>query len=207
MNHFVKVFSMNQKIAIYLAGGIKKGHEKSLDYFWTDLEMDTIRDHLKEYAIKFLNPAFRTDDLSDSQSVFGRDMLQVYSSDIVFVDARDKRGLGVGAEMMWAKLHGIPVVTWAPMNSHYLKSETTVLGVDVKDFIHPFVAALSDKIAENLSDGADWIRQVIEERESVMIKNVKHINEAIEHYKATQLQHDLPMQELLLHLKTTPIMK
>lgn len=66
-------------------------------------------------------------------------MLQVFSSNIVFVDARDRRGLGVGAEMMWAKVNKIPVVTWAPRNSHYHKDQTTILGVTVANFIHPLI--------------------------------------------------------------------
>src|SRR5262245_39027064 len=126
---------MKQKIAIYLAGSIKKGHEKSDETYWTDEDMSLIRANLGKFDVSFLNPAFRTDDLSDSRSVFGRDMLQVFSSHIVFVDARDRRGLGVGAEMMWAKVNKIPVVTWSPRNSHYRKDHTTLLGVPVTNFV------------------------------------------------------------------------
>lgn len=102
---------MKQKVAIYLAGSIKKGHEKSDESYWTDENMFSIKNNLEKFDVSFLNPAFRTDDLSDQVSVFGRDILQVFSSHIVFVDARDRRGLGVGAEMMWAKMNKIPVVT------------------------------------------------------------------------------------------------
>lgn len=105
---------MKSKIAIYLAGSIKKGHEKSDESYWTEEDKIFLKKHLNHYEVSFLNPAFRTDDLSHQRSVFGRDMLQVFSSNIVFVDARDRRGLGVGAEMMWAKVNAIPVVTWAP---------------------------------------------------------------------------------------------
>src|SRR5579872_2699636 len=99
-------------IAIYLAGSIQKGHETN-DLYWTRSDLETIEEALSDYNVKFLNPALRSDDLSDQQSVFGRDMLQVYCSDVVFVDARDRRGIGVGAEMMWAKMNQIPVLTLA----------------------------------------------------------------------------------------------
>ena len=187
---------MKSKIAIYLAGSIKKGHEKVDESYWTDENIDLISKSLNGYEVSFLNPAFRTDDLSDQRSVFGRDMVQVFSSNIVFVDARARRGLGVGAEMMWAKLNKIAVVTWAPKNSHYHKSHTTILDVPVENFVHPFVESLSDKIVENLEEGAEWIRSIMSDsmRE---IKGIEHIVSAMQHYRQTQLHKDMPMQDLL----------
>ncbi|MES2121723.1 MAG: hypothetical protein V4492_02965 [Chlamydiota bacterium] len=184
------------KIAIYLAGSIKKGHEKSGDTYWTEADIQCIEQNLSECTISFLNPAFRKDDLTDPLSVFGRDMLQVFSSNFVLVDARDRRGLGVGAEMMWAKLNGIPVISWAPMNSHYHKRSTTLLDVPVENFIHPFVEALSDKIAEDLVEAALWIRKVLADP-SLSFKGIDHIGVAMEHYKKTQLHLDDPMKQML----------
>jgi transposase len=152
---------MSTKISIYLAGSIKKGHEREDELFWTDADMVFLRRALPEYEISFLNPAFRSDDLSDQRSVFGRDMTQVFCSDVVFVDARNRRGLGVGVEMMWAKFHKIPIFTLAPTDSHYNKSKTTLLDVAVENWVHPFVESLSDAIVENLSDGADWVRKFV----------------------------------------------
>src|SRR5579871_3736379 len=99
-----------KRVAIYLAGNIKKGHEKLNEDYWNDSELFIISNTLKSTHVDFLHPAIRTDDLSDQKSVFGRDMTQVYCSDVVFVDVRQRRGLGVGAEMMWAKMNKIPVV-------------------------------------------------------------------------------------------------
>lgn len=187
---------MQAHIAIYLAGSINKGHEKSGESFWTDEDINLLRRNLAKYKVSFLNPAFRTDDLSDQVAVFGRDMLQVFSSNFVFVDARDRRGLGVGAEMMWAKVNQIPVVTWAPKNSHYNKGPTTVLGMPVANYVHPFVESLSDKIVENLEEGAQWIHSVIS-NPAIEIKGVQYISSAIQHYKNSQLHQDGPMNELL----------
>lgn len=71
---------MKAKIAIYLAGSIKKGHESIDDSFWTQGDIAFLQESLGEYEISFLNPAFRIDDLSDQRSVFGRDMVQVFCS-------------------------------------------------------------------------------------------------------------------------------
>jgi len=188
---------MNEKISIYLAGSIKKGHERTDESFWTEDDMLFLKKILSEYEISFLNPAFRSDDLSDQRSVFGRDMTQVFCSDIVFVDARDRRGLGVGAEMMWAKFHKIPIVTLAPKDSHYNKSKTTLLDVAVENWVHPFVESLSDAIVENLSDGAMWIRKFVSAIDP-KIKDVKYIQSAMQHYRDSQLPHDEPMKALIM---------
>ena len=186
---------MKSKIAIYLAGSIKKGHENSNNSYWTDTDMDLLRESFEKHDVAFLNPAFRTDNLADQRSVFGRDMLQVFSSHAVFVDARDRRGLGVGAEMMWAKLNQIPVVAWAPKNSHYNKEKTSVLDVAVDGFIHPFVLGLSDKVIDTLPEGAEWLEKALSNPSSVKIKSTDDIADAIEYYKSTQFHNDTPMLE------------
>lgn len=188
---------MNPTISIYLAGSIKKGHEKADESFWTDDDMLLLKKILAEYDISFLNPAFRSDNLSDQRSVFGRDMTQVFCSDVVFVDARDRRGLGVGAEMMWAKFHKIPVVTLAPKDSHYNKSKTTLLDVAVEDWVHPFVESLSDAIVENLHEGATWVRKFVSSS-APKIKDIEYIQSAMQYYRGSQLSHDEPMKALLI---------
>jgi hypothetical protein len=190
---------MIMKVAIYLAGSIQKGHEKNDDDHWTDEHRATIQAELGSHEVVFLNPAFRKDDLSDQLSVFGRDMLQVFSSDFVFVDARSRRGLGVGAEMMWAKVNEIPVITWAAKDTHYHKSETTILNVPIKDWIHPFVECLSDAIVPDLKSGAEWVEKHLQSPQ--LIKDTSTIKSAMRHYRGTQLHHDNPMQELI-HFKT-----
>lgn len=189
---------MTKKIGIYLAGSIKKGHENPNKSFWTDSDMAFLRKSFQQHEIVFLNPAFRMDNLADQHSVFGRDMTQVFCSHVVFVDARDGKGLGVGAEMMWAKMNNIPVITWAPKNTHYNKTKTTILGVEVDHFIHPFVFGLSDKIVEDLAEGVLWIEKMLSDK-SIEIKGIKHILAAMEYYQQNQLPIDLPMREILNH--------
>ena len=187
---------MKTKIAIYLAGSIRKGHETADEFFWTEKDKELLARSLDRYEVSFLNPALRMDDLSDQYAVFGRDMLQVFSSNVVIVDARDRRGLGVGAEMMWAKINQIPLIAWAPKNSHYNKEQTTILGVPIANFIHPFVDSLSDAIVETLEEAALWIDGALANPETE-IKGLPYIGSAIEYYKESQLERDHPMRELL----------
>ncbi len=187
---------MEKEISIYLAGSIAKGHEKTEDSYWTEADRSILRDCLAPYQLHFLNPADRMDDLSDQRSVFGRDMLQVFSCDIVFVDARERRGLGVGAEMMWAKINGIPVITLSPRNSHYMKSETSCLGVSVKEWVHPFVFSLSDSIVSSLQEGALWIKRYVT-NPIYEIKGLDSIESSMRYYIHQHLNSDIPMQEIL----------
>ncbi len=178
-------------IALYMAGSIQKGHETGNELFWTEEHLAELEAYLQPAHVAFLNPAYRMDDLSDELSVFGRDMMQVFSADAVVVDARAKRGLGVGAEMMWAKMQQIPVIAWAPKESHYHKSKTSVLGVEVEEFIHPFVYSLSDYIAETLADIAQYLKHP-----KGSVKGVEFIHLAMQHFIKNNLQRDLPMLEI-----------
>ncbi len=187
---------MKTKISMYLAGSIKKGHENAHESFWTDEDMRLLKECLPEYDVSFLNPAFRSDNLSDQRSVFGRDMTQVFCSDLVFVDARDRRGLGVGAEMMWAKINKIPIITLAPKDSHYNKSKTTLLDISVENWVHPFVESLSDAIVDNLVEGAGWVRKFVD-GSFVEIKDIAYVHSTMHHYRDSQLAFDEPMQALL----------
>ncbi|MBI2712376.1 MAG: hypothetical protein HYX41_05905 [Bdellovibrio sp.] len=185
---------MKRKIYIYLAGSIQKAHETS-GFLWTHKDRETLQIELPQFDVHFLNPAFRMDDLSDQKSVFGRDMLQVYSCDIVLVDARDRRGLGVGAEMMWAKMNTVPVITWAPRETHYHKQNTVILGVPVRDFVHPFVNGLSDAVVETLAEAAQKIYQLLEKPSAVHGPEI--IADAMKYYQETQLHRDGPMSEMI----------
>lgn len=183
------------KVSMYLAGKIQKGHEDPKEFYWHLDDLETLKKYLHPIVPTFLNPAERSDDLSDQKSVFGRDMLQVFSSDLVLVDARARRGLGVGAEMMWAKMNRMPVISWAPKDTHYHHTNTTLLGASVENWIHPFVESLSDRLVENLEEAAEALRAVVSQE--LAIKGPECIHQAMEHYKKSNLGIDLPMQELL----------
>ncbi|MCB1107142.1 MAG: hypothetical protein KDK76_03500 [Chlamydiia bacterium] len=184
-----------KNLSIYFAGTIQKAHE-SLESRWTEEDFEILQEKLRPHTLFFLNPAQRSDDLSDPKSVFGRDMSQVFLADIVFVDARHRRGLGVGAEMMWAKFHSKPVITLAPEETHYRKTNVEILGTHIAEYVHPFIQNLSDALVTTIEEGAAWVLHWIN-GEVGEIKDKNAIYDAMRHYQHTQYNHDEPMRELV----------
>lgn len=185
---------MHKTLFIYMAGTIKKGHadEKELD--WSEKELAFLREHINVEEVVFLNPADRLDNLGLQKSVFGRDLFQVYSSQLVLVDARGKRGLGVGAEMMFAKMNRIPVVAWVPNETYYHRKDVHILGQFVEDYMHPFIYNLCDYIAEDLTQAAQWINSELLTNKAV-IKGADYLHGTVGHYLEDQLNKDIPMKE------------
>jgi len=185
-----------QRISMYLAGNIQKSHSTYDEQFWTAKEMDTIKQILAPAEVDFLNPAERMDDLANQKSVFGRDMTQVYSADVVFVDARQRRGLGVGAEMMWAKVNNKPLIVWVPEGSYYNQRDVIILGNQVDHFIHPFVENLADAFVDTVEQGANWIKQHIIEN-TIKPRGIEYIKETMLYYQENYLDVDAPMQKII----------
>jgi hypothetical protein len=185
---------MIKTLFIYLAGTIKKGHDNDKELEWTQEDIDFLKKHIQCPEVILLNPADRLDDLSIQKSVFGRDLFQVFSSHLVLVDGRGKRGLGVGAEMMFAKMNRIPVVTWVPKESYYHRKDVHILGQFVEDYFHPFVENLSDCLAEDLQQAADWINQVYLPGKA-HIKGPELMSDCVQHYLVHQLHKDTTMNQ------------
>ena len=184
-------------IRIYLSGSIQKGVGDAVKKsVWTDEDIATLRETLEGVAnLSLMNPASRSDDLSDHVSVLGRDLLQVYISDLILVDARDRKGLGVGAEMQFAKDYGIPVISVSPPNSQYRKDILEYLGQVVHDWTHPFVGGLSDYIADSVREAAEYIRDHFP-FEGGTIKDRDYLRSSMLHYVNTQFKIDTEMYSL-----------
>ena len=111
--------------------------------------------------MELLNPAKTDIRRQDFALNFGCDLHLVSISDVVLVDARREKGIGIGAEMMFAAQRGIPIVTWAPTDTHYRRSRVAdVFGEDLTDWTHPFVFGLSDHVVEELADAVALIRDL-----------------------------------------------
>ncbi len=184
-----------KKITIYLSGGIKKGKNDEKKSCFGEAIKSQIREKLKNYEIRFLDPNDAPPNLSDAKAVFGCDLLRVKLSDFVIVDAREKRGVGVGQEMLFAKLNKIPVISVAPKNSHYLRKNLEYLGQKIDEFTHPFIFGPSDAIVENFEDAATRIKDFIEKPNTV--KGIEFVDESIEHYKNTQAPAHKSVKEVL----------
>jgi len=151
---------MARPLRIYLSGSIRKGAAdlRSPDHFWTRDDEEFIRANAGG-SVELLNPA-KTDIRRQDYAInFGCDLHLVSIADIVLVDARREKGIGVGAEMMFAVQRGIPVVTWAPADTHYRRSKVADLfGEDLHDWMHPFVFGLSDRVVSDLAEAMAFIR-------------------------------------------------
>ncbi len=93
-------------------------------------------------------------------------------------------------------MNKIPVIAYAPKNSHYRWEKTSLLGLEVKDWVHPFIESLSDYLADSLHDASTWIENYLQ-GSPIAIKGAEFIHQAMELYRHTQYAHDLPMQDLV----------
>lgn len=153
-------------LRVYLSGSIRKGSDdtRSSDNFWTADDEALILSKGGQ-RIELLNPAKTDIRRQDFGLNFGCDLYLVSISDIVLVDARKEKGIGIGAEMMFAVQRGIPVITWAPPETHYRRSEVpNVFGENLKDWTHPFIFGLSDYVVDSLADAIELIRKASPDR-------------------------------------------
>jgi hypothetical protein len=188
------------ELLIYLSGSIQKGEGDRRESFWTDADLAAIEAGLDEFDVAFLNPATRSDDLADYLGTFGRDLFQVTAADLVWVDARDRRGIGVGAEMAIAKQHSIPVVSLCPHHTHYRRRDFVFLEQPLEEWIHPFVFGYSDAIVDDIETGCAWIRTTLVERGRMpnqSIQGPETVALAIRHYLDRQLARDSEMRALV----------
>jgi hypothetical protein len=165
------------KIKLYLSGGVKKD-DNDRKVCWSEEDRDAIRGVLGG-DVDFLDPQGNP-ERADPFSAFGLDMRDVKEADIVIVDGREKRGIGVGAEMLAAKIWGKPVVAIAPRNGHYRRDLLEHFGQEIENWQHPFVAGLSDAVMETVEEAARWIASFLEKPTSV--KDASVLDKAIEYF-------------------------
>lgn len=187
-----------QEIFIYLSGTIRKSHDKDVLSEWTGENINFIEKLCKDkgYLAHFLNPATRSDDLSDEFSLFGRDMLQTYLSDFVLADMREKRGIGVGYEVAFANFKNIPVISLAELGSHYRPLQCEVLGQKLTNFTHPFVSQTSIAVVNTLEMAVEFMVGYDKPKKRP-IQTEDYPFKAIKHYLATQFKNDKEMFELV----------
>ena len=180
-------------VKVYLAGGIQKGKDDPERISWMDEDMALFKEKLAPHNVMFIDPRYRNDNLKDKMCVFGRDLMAVRISDFVVVDAREKRGIGVGQEMMFAKMHRIPVVSVAPRNTYYVRDKLEYLGLEVENFVHPFLFATSDAVVDNFEEAAKWVKDFLESPKEV--KDMSVIKNAMDSYVKKYLDDDEPLKK------------
>lgn len=143
----------NATIRIYLCGSVKKGlaDNRPATEFWSPEHEDFIGRAI-DGCVQLLNPSKTPISRQDYFMNFGCDIFLVRSSHLVIADLRSEKGIGVGAELMFARQAGIPVVAWLPPDSHYRRDLSDVFGENLRNWVHPFAFALSDYVEDSLED-------------------------------------------------------
>lgn len=151
-------------INIYLSGSIKKGASdpRGEEAFWAP-------EHEREICnavngrVRLLNPAKSPIRRNEYFVNYGCDIFLIQKSDVVLVDLRTEKGIGVGAELMYAQFIGKTVIGWIPENSCYKRDKVEdVFGEDLVNWIHPFAFGLCDEISDTLEGACAHINRMYE---------------------------------------------
>jgi len=182
-------------IKIYCSGSIHKGSGDSKKLAWTDVERGQVQSGASPGYITFLNPDDPSPDLSDTMANFGRDLYQVHLADAVVVDGRERRGIGIGIEIMASRIFRTLLVVVVPRNTYYRMDSVTYRGSNVRDYVHPHLRSLADVIVETFEEAGRWIYENAKTKQ-VEPKGIDVVDEAMSVYKERLLPHDKPMRDL-----------
>ncbi len=182
------------RVKIYCSGSIIKGKADAKKLCWTDRERNELRDAASPIEIDFLNPDDPMSDLGNTEALFGRDMYQVQIADFVVVDARERRGIGIGIEIMASRVFGTPLLAVAPRGSYYRMGRVEYRGSVVEDYVHPHLASLADAIVGSFAEAGAWIA---ENDGRALAKPIEHLESCIKRYTDELLPSDAPMKRLL----------
>lgn len=193
------------KVSVYCSGSITKGSRDRGKLTWSDTERMEVAKGAAPHEVVFLNPDDPITDPGNILGQFGRDMYQVMIATAVVVDARERRGLGIGVEMAAAAAFGTPVVTVAPPNSKYRADLLEYRGATVRDYVHPHVAALSAAVVEDFLRAGEALAALVEAGGVPATGDVPGwLGGAISEYRHNVLHGDVPMLEALRLLDRTP---
>lgn len=178
---------------VYCSGSIQKGLTDAKKLCWTDTERASVAQGVSPGSVIFLNPDDPAEDLSDTAALFGRDMYQVKAADAVIVDARERRGIGIGIEMLASRVFGTLLIAVVPNGTYYRMRNVAYRGSTVSDYVHPHLAILADAIVDTFEGAGKWLADHRGEKP----KGLQAIGDAITAYQQRMLPHDEPMRQLL----------
>jgi len=171
-----------RQIKIYLAGRIPIGNEPGIDPFWRRKYIRQLK-KLTSGTIIF-DPTYREINEEDAKAVFGHDLFLIKQADLILVNAETHIGLGTAQEMIIAKYFQKPVVAVSPKASYYSPTKTNINGKKVKKWHHPFLAAVSDWIIEDIKELEPILKGKLTKRKviswSTFVK--KNIDYYLKHY-------------------------
>lgn len=179
---------------IYCSGSIQKGSSDAKKLCWTDAEKRELAEAAQPLDVRFLNPDDPAADLSNNLALFGRDLYQIQSASAIVVDGRERRGIGIGIEMVASRVFGTPLVAVVPRNTYYRMDFLEYRGSSVNDYIHPHLAVLADAVVATFAEAGEWLRRNVA---TVPPKRVDVLEMAIRAYKQDLLQQDPAMLAVL----------
>lgn len=188
----------DEPFSVYCSGSIAKGPSDDKKLCWTDDERSGVAGGAK-HRVVFLNPDDPITDPTNTLGQFGRDMYQIMVSSAVVVDARERRGLGIGVEMAAAAAVGTPVIVVAPRNGKYRMDSLDYRGTSVENYVHPHVASLAVAVVDDFSAAGavlDEVGRNVDRRRSVP----DWLEPAIAEYERNVLPSDQPMLDALAEL-------
>lgn len=189
------------KISVYCSGSIAKGAGDEKKLCWTDREREAVLKGADGTAVIFLNPDDPITDPSNFLGQFGRDMYQVMAASAVIVDARERRGLGIGVEMAAAATMGVPIIVVAPRNTKYRTDKIEYRGVTVTDYVHPHVASLATAVVDTFEDAGAKLTALAGEKAKAQGSEVPGwLVAATDEYRKSVLPADQPMLDALKEL-------
>ncbi|RKN22596.1 hypothetical protein D7147_08095 [Micromonospora musae] len=169
---------------------------------WTDVERKEVVSGAAPCDVVFLNPDDPIPDAGNTLGQFGRDMYQVMVATAVVVDARVRRGIGIGVEMAAAVTLGTPVIVVAPRNSQYRSDVLEYRGVRVTDYVHPHVAALATEVVEDFT-AAGRALVALAHRPKASQPRPEWLSAALTEYKDHVLDIDAPMLQALRKIESS----
>jgi hypothetical protein len=178
---------------VYCSGSIQKGSKDAKKLCWTDVERKAVTEGAFPERVVFLNPDDPAENLSDTDALFGRDMYQVKSADAIIVDARERRGIGIGIEMLASRVFGTLLIAVVPHDTYYRMSNVAYRGSTVSDYVHPHLAILADAIVDTFEDAGKWLA----DHRGATAKGLQAVENAIAAYQQRMLPRDEPMREIL----------
>lgn len=176
-----------------------KGSADERKLCWSDEERKQVQEGARPEEIVFLNPDDPITDPNNFLGQFGRDMYQIMIASAIVVDARERRGIGIGVEMAAAAAMGTPIIVVAPRNSKYRTDVLEYRGVAIKDYIHPHVHSLAFAVVDSFAKSGK-VLQTIEPTASRRRSVPAWLEPAISEYETNVLFQDAPMVEAMRHL-------
>lgn len=176
---------------VYCSGSIQKGAADTKKLCWTDVEKAELAAAARPAEIRFLNPDDPAPDLGNNLALFGRDLFQIKFADAIVVDGRERRGIGIGIEMVASRVFGTPLVAVVPRNTYYRMDRLEYRGSVVEDYVHPHLAVLADVVVSSFADAGMWVRD--HGKANNPQKDVGVLQDAIARYEVDLLKADQPM--------------